>query len=150
MRSEFESKITEAQIDSLIEYEQYYVFSGSSITVCCLTLRNGFTVIGESGRAFHQLNCDLGVDCDADVGKKIAYENAKQKIWLLEGYLLREKLYEDEVKNFISENDRRIAARKNTDSLGIKEYIYRITKEKRKKNRRAINYFNTLKERFFG
>ena len=55
------------------------------LTFCVLVLRNGFTVTGESA-------CASPENFDAEIGKKIAFENAKQKIWLLEGYLLKNNL----------------------------------------------------------
>lgn len=56
-----------------------------TLTFCILTLENGFTVTGESA-------CASPENFDAEIGRKIAYENAREKIWLLEGYLLKEKL----------------------------------------------------------
>ena len=56
-----------------------------TITFCILTLENGFTVTGESA-------CASPENFDAEIGRKIAFENAREKIWLLEGYLLKEKL----------------------------------------------------------
>ena len=56
------------------------------LTFCVLTLRNGFTVTGESA-------CASPENFDAELGKKIARENAKQKIWPLLGFSLKEKLY---------------------------------------------------------
>jgi hypothetical protein len=55
------------------------------LTFCVLTLRNGFTVTGESA-------CASPENFDAEVGRKIALENAKQKIWPLMGYELKSKL----------------------------------------------------------
>ena len=56
-----------------------------TLTFCVLILKNGFTVTGESA-------CASPENFDAEIGKKIAYDNAREKIWLLEGYLLKEKL----------------------------------------------------------
>ena len=56
-----------------------------TLTFCILTLENGFTVTGESA-------CASPENFDAEIGRKIALENAREKIWLLEGYLLKEKL----------------------------------------------------------
>ena len=64
---------------------KYHVFPGTTVTICCITLVNGFTVIGESA-------CASPENFDAELGQKIAYDNAKQKIWALEGYALRERL----------------------------------------------------------
>lgn len=55
------------------------------LTFCVLVLRNGFTITGESA-------CASSENFDAEIGKKIARENAIQKIWPLMGYALKDKL----------------------------------------------------------
>lgn len=52
------------------------------LTFCVLVLRNGFTVTGESA-------CASPENFDAEVGRKIARENAVQKVWPLMGYALK-------------------------------------------------------------
>jgi hypothetical protein len=79
-------RLTPAHIDSMIAGEQYYVFPGTTLTVCCLTLLNGFTVTGESAAASPE-------NFDVEIGRKIARDNARGQIWAFEGYLLRERLY---------------------------------------------------------
>lgn len=55
------------------------------LTFCVLVLRNGFTVTGESA-------CASPENFDAEIGRKIARENAVQKVWPLMGYELRTAL----------------------------------------------------------
>lgn len=59
------------------------------LTFCVIVLRNGFTVTGESA-------CDSpdNFDFDAEIGRKIARENAVNKIWPLMGYELKQRLHE--------------------------------------------------------
>jgi hypothetical protein len=78
-------RLTPDLIDSAITSEQYHVFPNTTMTVCALTLRNGYIVTGESAAASPE-------NFDQAIGRKIARENARNKIWALEGYLLREKL----------------------------------------------------------
>lgn len=78
-------RVTHEHLESVIVSEQYHVFAGTTFTACLLTLKNGYTVIGESA-------CASPENFNAELGRKIARENAKNKIWSLEGYLLREKL----------------------------------------------------------
>lgn len=78
-------RLTPAQIDAAIAAEDYHVFPGSQLTVCCLTLQNGFTVTGESA-------CVSPANFNAELGRKIARSHARDKIWALEGYLLRDQL----------------------------------------------------------
>lgn len=56
------------------------------LTFCVLVLKNGFTVTGESA-------CASPENFNLEIGKRIAYDNARNKIWSLEGYLLKEKLH---------------------------------------------------------
>ena len=56
------------------------------LTFCVLVLRNGFTVTGESA-------CASPENFDAEIGRKIARENAINKVWALMGYELRSKLH---------------------------------------------------------
>ena len=62
------------------------------LTFCVLVLRNGFTVTGESA-------CASPENFDADLGRKIARENAKQKLWPLLGYELKQRLHEASIKD---------------------------------------------------
>lgn len=78
-------RLTPQLIDDAIAGEQYHVFDGTTLTVCALTLRNGYIVTGESAAASPE-------NFDKEIGRKIARENARNKIWGLEGYLLRERL----------------------------------------------------------
>lgn len=78
-------RITPDDIDATIVSEQYHVFPNTTLTVCALTLRNGFQVVGESA-------CASPENFNADIGRKIARDNARNKIWALEGYRLRSHL----------------------------------------------------------
>lgn len=60
------------------------------LTFCVLVLRNGFTVTGESA-------CASPENFNKEIGRKVAFDNAKAKIWALEGYLLKEKLHQQSV-----------------------------------------------------
>ena len=55
------------------------------LTFCVLVLRNGFTVTGESA-------CASTENYNAEIGRRIARENAVDKVWPLMGYELRSKL----------------------------------------------------------
>lgn len=81
-------RLTPDAISAAIKAEAYYVFPGTTVTVCCLTLQNGFCCIGESA-------CVSPENFDADIGKQVAKEDARRKIWALEGYLLCRRLAEE-------------------------------------------------------
>jgi hypothetical protein len=58
------------------------------LTFCVLVLRNGFTVTGESA-------CASPENFDAEIGRKIARENAVNKVWPLMGYALKQQLHNE-------------------------------------------------------
>lgn len=74
-------------IDPLVAV-QYHVFPGSSTTVCLLTLKNGYTVTGESA-------CASPENFDVEVGREVAYKDARNKLWPLLGFLLKDRLADD-------------------------------------------------------
>ncbi len=92
-------RITPADIEANIVVENYFTASEAIhgagnepiytehalLTFCVLVLRNGFTVTGESA-------CASPENFDAEIGRKIARQNAVAKIWPLMGYELRSKL----------------------------------------------------------
>ena len=99
-------RITPADIEANIASEHYFtagegVFGAASpfdrtegldtpgalylLTFCVLVLRNGFTVAGESA-------CASPENFDAETGRKIARQNAVNKLWPLMGYELKCRL----------------------------------------------------------
>lgn len=100
-------RITPADIEANIKQEHYftaaegYLSANSTpnhlaqvypsvlglLTFCVIELQNGFTVTGESA-------CASPENFDAEIGKKIARQNAVQKIWPLMGYELKSCLNE--------------------------------------------------------
>jgi hypothetical protein len=57
----------------------------SVLTICLVVTRSGFTIVGKSAPASPD-------NFDADLGRKLAYEDAVRQLWPLMGYALREKL----------------------------------------------------------
>jgi hypothetical protein len=74
-------------IDAVIISKTFTLLSGGKTLVCELVLRNGFIVIGKSA-----LVC---VENDVPaIGERIAYDEARDRVWELEGYLLQERIYQ--------------------------------------------------------
>jgi hypothetical protein len=108
-------RVTKAQIESKIAYVNYFTAAqgvdranegnpqGSGdwpeslmrLTFCTITMKNGFSFTGESAcadpKAFNE-----------KIGKQIAYDHAFEKIWSHEGYLLREKLSQEDTSDYLS------------------------------------------------
>ena len=81
-------RVTLDALKENIAKEDFHVFPGSQLTVCVLTLQNGFTVTGESA-------CADPAMFNAEIGQKIARENAERKIWPLMGYALKEEMMKE-------------------------------------------------------
>lgn len=79
-------RITPSHIDSVIAKKEFSRLT-DVLTVCVLTLINGFTVTGESA-------CASPENYRQGIGEDVAYKMAREKIWALEGYLLKQRLYE--------------------------------------------------------
>ena len=78
--------VTMGGILAKIKKTEYLVLPDRRTTLCMITLENGYTLRGES-------SCVSIDNFNTALGEKYAYENAVEKIWPLEGYLLTEKLY---------------------------------------------------------
>lgn len=75
-------RVTKDDVLAEIVGESYTVLPSGRVTVCELTLRNGFTVRGESAVVFIE-------NFNAEIGRKVARENAESQVWQLLGFLLR-------------------------------------------------------------
>lgn len=91
-------RVTPDMVDAEIISEDYVVFPKTNLTVCCLLLQNGFTVTGESA-------CASPENFDPEIGRKIARENARNKIWPLLGFRLKDQLLGQNL-TVISEEDK--------------------------------------------
>ncbi|RYF52228.1 MAG: hypothetical protein EOO38_00835 [Cytophagaceae bacterium] len=84
-------RLTAREIASQIVDCTYTTLPSQKAMVCELTLRNGFTVRGDSA-------CVSKENFDQTIGEKVAYKKAFDKIWELEGYLLQDRLHEAKAK----------------------------------------------------
>jgi len=66
--------------------DEKFIKATDVLTICVLTLKNGFTVTGESA-------CADPSNYNQEIGERLAREQAKNKIWGLMGYALKQELY---------------------------------------------------------
>lgn len=66
-------------------YDQPTLPAHQLLTICVITMRNGFTVLGKAA-------CASPENFNQETGRQIAYEDAFNQIWALEGYLLKDQL----------------------------------------------------------
>ncbi|PHV12080.1 Gp49 family protein [Chitinimonas sp. BJB300] len=79
-------RITERDVHAAIVGEDYHHFANSTLTVCMLRLRNGFTVLGQSA-------CVSRDNFDPVKGREIARRNACDEVWKVLGYDLCEQIH---------------------------------------------------------
>ena len=72
--------LTKEEVEAHIVKEQYHQFPGTLHTVWCLTLKNGYTVIGENACANKEY-------FDPEYAKIDSREKAVEKVWGLIGFL---------------------------------------------------------------
>jgi hypothetical protein len=80
--------ITNDHIESIIANEHYDYKQDLGMTLCFLTLKNGFIVHGEAHILVYEWY-------DEKISKERARNNAKDKIWVLEAYLLKQREYDN-------------------------------------------------------
>lgn len=113
-------RVTPERIEEVIDGEYFFTASDGVhaanqtddhpqqlrlLTFCVLMLKNGFTATGESA-------CASPENFNAELGRKIARQNAVQKIWPLEGYLLKQQL-----RGQVRERNRRRRAVRATEGM---------------------------------
>lgn len=59
-----------------------------TLTICLMVLKNGFSIIGTG--------LSPPENFDAELGKKLAYDDAVKQVWPLMGYELRQRLFLDQ------------------------------------------------------
>ena len=75
-------RVTKEYIEERISHKSFTKF-GQTVTICQLTIDNGFSVRGESA-------CVNPANYDEEIGNQIAYDNAFRQLWPLFGFLLAE------------------------------------------------------------
>jgi hypothetical protein len=90
LKSAIAPRVTEEGIKAKIA-EVDYTLAGIT-TICQIRMKNGFVFLGHSTPA-------SPANFDAEIGQRYAYDNAFKHIWSHEGYLLRERLSEQEAHN---------------------------------------------------
>lgn len=81
------NKVTKEHLNSLVaDSDVEYAVFGNKLTVAVITLPTNFKVTGEA-------SCVDANNFDKELGEKYALENAVEKLWELEGYLLANKIH---------------------------------------------------------
>ena len=81
------NKLSVEAIESKIAKTDLLRVPDTTTTICVLHLENGYVVTGNSA-------CIDPKEFSEEIGASIAYENALNKVWELEGYLLAQRRFE--------------------------------------------------------
>lgn len=81
-------RVTKESIEADIVSSCYWQPTGTTVTVCLLKFKNGYTVVGHSA-------CVSVDNFDAELGQKIAYQHAIDQCWALFGFKLAYELMGD-------------------------------------------------------
>ncbi len=87
--------ITLPDILNKVKKATYTILPDTTTTVCQLFMENGYVVLGTSA-------CVDPAKFNKALGEKYAYEDAINKVWPLEGYLLAEEIFK---RNGADDND---------------------------------------------
>lgn len=74
-------KLTKAHLESLV-VQKTFTRPMPTVTICVITVPGNASVTGES----HVID---PANFDAEIGEKMAYEDAIEKLWQLEGYAIK-------------------------------------------------------------
>lgn len=75
------TKVTKEMLESDIDSVTFNTIPGTTLTHCCIKVKCGFNFTGESA-------CIDPTKFDKEIGEKIAYENAFDKMWSHYGFLM--------------------------------------------------------------
>ena len=82
--------VTHEMLEGMVRDVSYTVI-GETLTICNIICKNGFSVTGESA-------CVDPANFDKKKGEMYAYESAFNKLWPLAGFLMKQRMYEDETQ----------------------------------------------------
>jgi len=85
------NKVTVESIELKITSCKFTIMPDTTTTVCQIVMENGFIIIGTSA-------CVDPANFDKQAGEDFAREDAFNKVWALEGYLLKEQLFREKRK----------------------------------------------------
>lgn len=77
------NRLTEEFLENEIKHITYTRLTGT-LTHCAITVKNGFVFTGESA-------CVDESDYEREIGEKVAFSNAFEKMWMPYGFYLKQK-----------------------------------------------------------
>lgn len=82
-------RLTPERVEAAVKGTEFYVVRGSCLTICVITMRNGFSVAASAA-------CADPANFDPEIGRTVSYNNALKQVWPLEGYLLKQRVFEED------------------------------------------------------
>lgn len=90
--------LTYKYLETLVLKEDYHHFPGTRVTICCLVVKNGYSIT-------ENVVCANRALFDETIGRQQARRKAMKRLMDLEHYLLRQRLHEAESQSEESKND---------------------------------------------
>jgi len=85
-------RVTEESINRRIKQVEFHRLPGTTVTLCNITLDNGYSVRGESA-------CVDAKNYNEDIGQTLAKKDAFGKLWPLFGFLVAEMKFRHDTAN---------------------------------------------------
>ena len=86
-------RVTEQQVGGEAVTGEY--IHRGVLTICILTLQNGFTVVGQS-------SCASPENFNEEIGRHYALKDAERQVWPLLGFRLKDQLHKEQMVNELS------------------------------------------------
>lgn len=87
-------KVTLEMVEEEVVQTEYVILPDGKTTICLLTMRNGYTIRGES-------SCVDPANFKKEDGEKYALERAMDKIWPLLGFRMQDKMHRETGTTFL-------------------------------------------------
>lgn len=103
------NKLTEEFLESQIKNVTYTRLTGT-LTHCAITVKNGFVFTGESA-------CVDESNYEREIGEKVAFSNAFEKMWMPYGFYLKQKNGGDLMFRLQNERDELVERCQNLEAF---------------------------------
>lgn len=81
-----QKRLTPDFLQSKVAKTEFHKLS-ETLTVAVVTTTNGFQLVGKSA-------CADPANYNQEIGERVAYDDAFKQLWALEGYVLRESIWQ--------------------------------------------------------
>lgn len=130
------NRLTLENIKNTIKDVSYIVNKDTCLTICILSLKNGFNIVETSA-------CIDPSMFDESIGKNIAYEKAEKKIWELLGFYTKELKYQYTHNDLVAAESDVLSTRiRNLENFIASEYYKTLSEDNQDNLRSQLHYMS--------